>query len=36
MTKISFYVLTLNGEMYIESILNKIQHIADEILVIDE
>ena len=35
MTKISFYVLTLNCEMYIESILNKIQHIADEILVID-
>lgn len=35
MTKISFYVLTLNSEMYIESILNKIQHIADEILVID-
>ncbi|ASK79188.1 glycosyl transferase family 2 [Paraphotobacterium marinum] len=35
MTKISFYVLTFNSEMYIESILNKIQHIADEILIID-
>jgi len=35
MTKLSCYILTKNSEKYLESILNKIEDISDELIIID-
>ena len=35
MIKLSCYILTKNSEKYLESILNKIQEISDEVIIID-